>query len=172
MKYIVTIVFALAIVLYACTKDVGMLPQAVQLSDSTLFKMATTTTPYSYKAGTGDTTFTSSNSVTFGAHPTDVYSLRANKKAKDAMTASGKLPVNGTFPDSTLLVKKLYTSFPGQVDQYAVMYKINSGWIWAKYDANGGVLQSFKADASSCVGCHPASGTGVRDHVNTFDLHQ
>jgi hypothetical protein len=166
MKYIVTFAFAAVIVFFACTKDVGMLPQAAQLSDSSLFAMATTTTPYSYKASNGDTTFMSQN--TFGGHPVETYSLRANKKAMDAMTSAGKLPDNGAFPDSSLLVKKLYSSFPGQVDQYAVIYKLNSAWLWAKYDANGGIIQSFKADASSCVSCHP---TGTKDHVNTFGEH-
>ncbi|MCD6065569.1 MAG: Cytochrome [Bacteroidetes bacterium] len=166
MKYIVTIFFTAVILLYACTKDVGILPQAAQMTDSTLFAMVTTTTTqYSYKATNGDSVFTSNS---FGGH-TGQYSLRINKKAFDAMTAAGKLPDNGTFPDSSLLVKKMYTSFPSQVDQYAVMYKENGAWRWAKYGAGGNVIQSFKsASESDCIGCHAAN---TKDRVQTFGEH-
>ena len=167
MKYIITIALVFCALFYACTKDVGMLPQAASLTDSTLFSMIEkTTNQYCYKSATApfDTVFTS---VATGAH-TGQYSLRVNKKAFDAMTAGGKLPTNGTFPDSSLLVKKLYTSFPNTVNEYAVMYKLNSAWEFAKFSASGGVVLSFKADDAQCLSCH----TGGRDKVQTFDIHQ
>ena len=167
MKHIITITLIVCALFYACTKDIGSLPK-VELTDELLFTMVKNTTgQYCYKAANNDTTFVSTN--TFGGHPGETYSLRVNKKAFDAMTASGKLPDNGIFPDSSLLVKKLYTSFPNQVDQYAVIFKDNGAWKWAKYTSTGDVIQSFKsADASNCQDCHP---TGTKDHVNTFGEH-
>ncbi|HEY1039173.1 MAG TPA: hypothetical protein VGF30_07195 [Bacteroidia bacterium] len=167
MRYFIALVLFAAIGFYACTKDVGMLPQAATLSDSLLFSMASkTTNQYCYKAANNvDSAWVS---IAGSDHPSEKFVLRINKKAKDAMTDNGKLPNNGVYPDSSLLVKKFYSTFPGTVSQYAVMFKDNGSWRWAKYGANGEVLQSFKASSSNCTNCHAVN---TRDRVQIFDVN-
>ncbi|MDP2386399.1 MAG: cytochrome P460 family protein [Bacteroidota bacterium] len=162
MKYFVVLLLALCVGFYACTKDVGILPQAPPLTDSLLFtyvKDSANQTPY--LSTTSQSTFTSD-----AAHGSKLYKLMVNTKARNSMTDGGKLPVNGSFPDSSLMVKKLYNT-SNQVDFYAVMYKKDGAWKWAEFNASGTVVKSINSNSDNCISCHASD----RDRVNTFVVH-
>lgn len=162
MKYFIALTLAIFVGLYACTKDVGSLPKTPPLTDSLLFtyvKDSASQTPY--LNSTNQSTFTSD-----AAHGSKLYKLMVNTKARNAMTDGGKLPVNGVFPDSSLMVKKLYNAL-SQVDFYAVMYKKDGAWKWAEFNAVGTVVKSINSNSDNCISCHASD----RDRVNTFVVH-
>ncbi len=162
MKYTIILILALCVGLYACTKDVGMLPQAPPLTDSLLFTyLKDSASQTAYLNSTSQSTFTSD-----AAHGSKLYKMMVNAKARNSMTDGGKLPVNGTFPDSSLVVKKLYNT-SSQVDFYAVMYKKDGAWKWAEFNANGTVVKSINSNSDNCTGCHGSD----RDMIRTFGAH-
>lgn len=100
--------------------------------------------------------------------------LRFNQIAVAALNDSGKLPINGVFPEGSLLIKELHEGPNDSLRYYAVMYKStrhtyqNGGWLWGEYEANGQALISLSSRGSLCVGCHQQN---ARDWVRSFDLH-
>lgn len=147
---------------WACAKDRAV--PDVTFTDAKLFALVTDTTGENlYKSSSNATQWTS----TQGAHGNQFYEMKMNAKAYSACTASGKLPQGASFPDSSLIVKRLHSTSSGPVTLYAVMYKLGGTWNWAEYNPTGDVLFSIKADASGCVSCHQPSS---RDFVQTFDV--
>lgn len=98
-----------------------------------------------------------------------------NAKAQSVLGQDGKLPLGAAFPDSALVIKKIYNSSTTTPDVIAVMYRtsrdpLNSGgWVWAEFKANGDAIYSIDKKGEGCVSCH--SQTGNRDLVRTFELH-
>jgi hypothetical protein len=107
------------------------------------------------------------------ASPHGDYKLRFNETASSALDASGKLPLNGTFPEGSVIVKEVYSG--NVINVLAVMKKssgdVNAakGWIWAELTPTGEVYFSVKQRGSGCVSCH--SDTPNRDLVRSFDFH-
>jgi Cytochrome P460 len=103
------------------------------------------------------------------------FRVRFNEIAKNALTNNGKLPVGGTFPTGSIVVKELYDSANGQIVLYAIMKKVpndanaGSGWIWAEFNANGQIQYSTTKKGAGCISCHNTNG---RDLVRLFDLFQ
>jgi|SRR5688572_10262345 len=102
------------------------------------------------------------------------FKLRFNSTALGALDSTGELPVGGTFPTGSILVKEVYNG--GNLDLFAVMKKdpantnAGSGWLWAEYDTDGTVITTVTSKGSpTCVSCHASNPT--RDMVKTFDLH-
>ncbi len=161
MKYILVCLLLLGIGFSACRKDQGKQPET--FTDAYLYGLAKDTTgKFTYKDAA-----TASEFISDAAHGTKSYTLYMNKKANDACTASGKLPVGGSFPDSSLLVKYLKVAPGGALESYAVLYKLKGSWNWAKYDALGNATHSLKASSATCTGCH----TSTRDLTWTFIAH-
>lgn len=102
-----------------------------------------------------------------GGSPHGNFKLRFNSIAKNALGSDGKLPSGSTFPDSSLLVKVMYTG--STINGYATIFKLNGAWSWGEYSAAGQVYQSVSADASFCLSCH--NGANNRDQVLTFFYH-
>jgi len=162
MKYIIVSVFLISAVLWSCTKDVGSLPVAV-FDDAALFTLVKNDSgKVTWKNAVNDSLFTSGSE-----HGSKQYKLRMNAVANAACTDAGKLPTGGVFPNSSLLVKQLYASPGGAVESYAVMYKKDGAWLWAKYGVTGNVIFSFNENPAVCTGCH----TSNRDKAWTFDSH-
>jgi hypothetical protein len=107
------------------------------------------------------------------ASPHGDYKLRFNETASSALDASGKLPLNSTFPEGSVIVKEVYSG--NIISVLAVMKKsrsdqnANSGWIWAELAPTGEVYFSVKQRGSGCVSCH--NDTPNRDLVRSFDFH-
>ncbi|MBI5074597.1 MAG: cytochrome P460 family protein [Nitrospirae bacterium] len=77
----------------------------------------------------------------------------------------------GTMPEGTIIAKENYGT-DRKFNALSVMYKIKgynpaaSDWFWAKYDKDGNVLASGRADA--CIKCHEKKKDN--DFVFTGDL--
>ncbi|MBN8703431.1 MAG: hypothetical protein J0M08_10220 [Bacteroidetes bacterium] len=102
------------------------------------------------------------------ASPHDAFRVRFNKKAQSVLGSDGKLPDNGVFPDSSLIVKEIYTATSGgNLKQYAGMYKLNGSWQWGEYDPEGKTDYSVFLEGKDCTSCH----SGNKDLVMTFFFH-
>jgi len=110
-----------------------------------------------------------------GNSPHGSFKLRFNGTANAALDSTGELPVGGSFPSGSLLVKEVVSN--GTTSLYAVMKKdpgsvyAGSGWLWAEYNPDGSTVISVtkKGTDGECVSCH--SFNTNRDLTNTFDLH-
>ena len=143
-------------------------PAAAGETDVTLFAEADKS-GFTWYVGTPGITPTRTN----GAHGFD--RLRFNAIAQGALDATGKLPVGGTFPVGSVIVKEEYATATGPLVQYAVMKKTADspaaarGYAWGKYALDGRPVMSVAdpAATSSCVSCHV--GSTNRDLVRSFD---
>lgn len=129
----------------ACLKEKGKLPGPGKMDDAKLLAMAKDTNSlFVWKNASNQEIFNSQS----GAH-TGNYRMFLNAKAKAACTNNGYLPANGTFPDSSLIVKVLRSQ-----QWYAVMYKQSGQWQWAEYSFSGNTIHSMFSSSSLCVSCH------------------
>lgn len=135
--------------------------------DVALFQRSTAATGFTWYKG-DDTKLVSTIP---GAHNTYVR-VRFNSIAQGALTDNGKLPVGGTFPEGSLIVKESYDS-GNNFTVYAVMEKApnnsaaGEGWLWAEYEADGKVVHSITKSNTGCINCHNDSGN--QDFVMLFD---
>jgi hypothetical protein len=101
------------------------------------------------------------------------FRVRFNTIAKNVLTEQGKLPVGGTFPEGSFIVKELYDSSNGQLQLLAFLFKdpgstySSNGWLWSEWKPDGGEYISVKEKGAQCVGCHSSNS---RDYVRLFDL--
>ncbi len=108
-----------------------------------------------------------------GNSPHGDFKLLFNQTAWDALDSTGRLPVGGTFPEGSMIVKDILRG--GSTDLYAIMLKksssslSNQGWLWNEFKPNGSVVIGVSDKGDACVGCH--RGNTNRDFVNSFDLH-
>jgi hypothetical protein len=146
-------------IIFSCTKKQGTNPD-LAFSDSALLDSCKNSSAFTY--------YQNKDSVYTGAHgPHGAFKLKFNKIGYTALTSSGKLPVNGKFPDNSLIVKEVFSA--GKVDLYALMYKRNGSWLWAEIYPDGKVNYSVYKESSVCTDCHKQSGN--RDLVNSFNYY-
>lgn len=145
----------------SCTKKVASNPE-LAYSDGALYDSASKSTNYKYYQNDPSTVLAAG-----GNSPHGTFKLRFNSIAYAALTAGGKLPVGGTFPEGSFLVKDVYSG--SNLNIYAYMYKHNGNWLWGEVKSNGEFLYYAKDGPAVCVGCH--SQTGNRDLVTTFQFH-
>ena len=141
--------------------------QPVPSADETLFNESSTTSGYSYYQS-GNILPADPNS------PHGSFLLRFNSIAAAALDSTGELPVGGTFPNGSILVKEVYVGTT--LSLYAVMKKdpgssnSGQGWLWAEYEPDGAVnISVLDKGNDGCVSCHTAIPN--RDLVRTFDFH-
>ncbi len=100
--------------------------------------------------------------------------VRFNAIAAAALTDNGKLPVGGSFPRGSLVVKELFEGATDSLRYLAVMYKDSlhpeqaDGWVWGEFESNGVPLILLNSKGALCVSCHQ---TADRDRTRLFDLH-
>ena len=137
-------------------------------TDHALFAKAANRAGFTYYKG--DSTIHRSSPL--AAH-NSFFRVRFNSIALAALTDNGKLPVGGTFPTGSLIVKELQSDSLGTNNYgYAVMEKLptdsnqHDGWVWAEYDqsVNGTVVHD---KGSICVSCH---NVNARDKVRVFNI--
>jgi hypothetical protein len=136
--------------------------------DKILFDKSVVTSGFSYYKG--------SNAILASSNPSahnPYFRMRYNAIAIAAMTDNGKLPVGGSFPDGSVVVKELYDSPTGALKLLAVMEKSSSnslageGWLWGEYEPDGKVFYSIDKKGIGCTGCH---STNAIDYNRVFNL--
>ena len=97
---------------------------------------------------------------------------RFNVAAATQLDANGKVRVGAVFPESSLVVKELYSG--STLSRFAVMMKVSGspnastgGWLWAYYGTDGATQISISGKGGGCAGCH-ASGI---DFTRMNDSH-
>lgn len=157
--------------LSACSKnDTSSAPATLGETDATLFAEASKS-GFAWYAGTPGITPTRSSSN--GTHGFE--RVRFNAVAQGALDATGKLPVGGTFPVGSVIVKEEYATATGPLVRYAVLKKTANGpaaargYAWGKYALDGRPVMSVAdpAATSTCVSCH--TGSLNRDLIRSFD---
>jgi hypothetical protein len=155
LRFLIVIII---LIFFSCTKQVGINPE-LAYSDKALFDSAQNKSFYFYQ--NKDTLLNPK-----GNSPHGSFKLRFNSVAYSALTAGGKLPVSGKFPEGSFIVKDIFKS--GELNLYAWMYKRKNGWLWGEADINGKILYS-QAQPQVCISCH--NQQGQRDQTLTFTFH-
>lgn len=143
--------FSLAIVaitLQACKKeaqgiDLDLLNMARETNGFVWYKNSDTWLPAS--TGTG--------------HNYSSLRTRYNSTAATQLDANGKVEVNASFPDGSLIVKEL--SNGTSAERYAILYKRSDsehadsrGWVWGYVNEDGTVATTAEEKGAICTGCH------------------
>jgi hypothetical protein len=145
-----------------CEKD----PDPSGIDDDALFALVQNNNFVYYKGA---------NTLLSGAgdSPHGSFKLRFNAKAASVLDASGKLPAGVTFPDSSIVLKEVYSGNTLQLLVPMMKFPSHnqsaSGWLWAEYGPSGKVVYALKKEGSGCTGCH--GGSTNRDFIRSFDLH-
>ncbi|MBA2612459.1 MAG: hypothetical protein H0U95_10835 [Bacteroidetes bacterium] len=159
MKYLIVFFITLS-VLFSCTKKVAKDP-TLAYSDLALLDSINNAGSNYYKNNPNIL-------APAGGSPHGNFKLRFNKIGLNALTNSGKLPVGGTMPDGSLIVKDVYDG-NANITLHAFMYKKSGSWLWGEIKPNKEVLYSVTKNPSTCTGCH--SQPGNIDLVVSFNLH-
>ena len=112
-KYIsiTTVLFLIILISQSCKKD-----KSSPENDSALFSLIGQS-GYTYYVGTPGITAGVGNS------PHGFERVRFNATAQAALDSTGKLPAGNSFPTGSVIVKEIYTSASGTINQYAIMKK-------------------------------------------------
>jgi hypothetical protein len=149
--------------------DEGALPStsSAEIDDAGLFQMQARTDGWTWFGLTADTLAGGSTT----AHEPRIR-VRYNTKAATRLTQGGRVMAGAVFPDSSFIVKELYTG--SRLTTIAYMYKLRgaanasaAGWIWAESDGAGNVKIPASRRGSGCEGCH---ATGI-DFTRMNDAH-
>jgi len=161
-------IFAMAIVslLLSCS-DRGVENEPAIITDAQLLSLAQAPGGWVYYRNSTDTIVKASNS----AHDEPRLRTRYNAKAATQLDVNGKVRLDPNFPDSSLIVKELFTG--PTITTLAIMFKLRSapnagnGWIWSELDAGGNVKISAASRGAGCVSCHSAG----LDYTRMNDAH-
>ncbi len=164
---IVTVI-GLVFVLAGC-KDSGTNTElaAPVVTDAQLFAMQKPASGWAFFGNTTDTLFSGGNS----AHESRLR-VRYNTRAATQLDAAGRVRSGASFPDSSLIVKDLYTGTVRTTVAY--MFKLRAasnaaagGWVWSETDDAGIPKAPASTKGIGCIGCHSA---GI-DFTRMNDAH-
>jgi len=176
-KFIISACFALfcMILIDACKHDTikpvektNPTVQTPENIDSFLVAQANMMANFTWYKG-DDSILPSSKSTAHAKY----FRVRFNAIANAALTDTFKLPVNGKFPEGSIIVKEVIDSPIFPVKLFAIMMKdstsahASKGWVWAELYPNGNNYISAKKKGTDCTGCH---GFQSRDYVRLFNL--
>lgn len=142
--------------------------------DAAMFRLVTQTDPFSrYTAFPNAEEFTTGRLNGSEAHR-PVIRVSLNNTAAGALQG-GRLPVNGRFPDGSIVFKEVKTSASAATSLYVVMVKdaanslAGNGWLWAEYNPSGTTVFSVNNRGSACTSCHMRERGPQNDLVRTFE---
>ena len=137
------------------------------VTDAQLYDLQAKPVHWVWFGGTADTLTGGSTT----AHE-DRIRVRYNVYAATKLTDTRRVLAGAVFPDSSLIVKELYTG--SVLTTIAYMYKIPGasnaapgGWVWAETDGWGNPKIPASRAGAGCIGCH-ASGI---DYTRMNDTH-
>ena len=160
------LIFAIAAVIQSCS-DIGIENKPKDVSDVELVALARAPQGWQYYKLSSDTL----SKAPASAHDEARLRTRYNSKAATQLDAVGKVRLDAIFPDSSLIVKELFTG--SRITTIAIMFKLRSapnagaGWVWAEIGTDGGVKVSTASKGTGCTSCH---GAGI-DFTRMNDAH-
>ncbi|MFA6541617.1 MAG: hypothetical protein WCT99_08435 [Bacteroidota bacterium] len=105
-------------------------------------------------------------------HPDPQLRTRYNSIAAQYLDGNGKVKAGTVFPDSSLIVKELFTN--GILTTYVYLFKKKNdtnadanGWLWAESSPTGAPTYSVSNKGAGCTGCH---SSGI-DYTRMNDAH-
>ena len=140
---------------------------APQLTDADVSSAARASAGWTYYKRSLDTLPRTAGS----GHGETRLRTRYNAVAAAQLDANGKVRSGASFPDSSLIVKELYSG--SALSRFAVMMKVRSspnaagGWLWAYYSPEGATQISIASKGGSCASCH----AGGVDFTRMNDSH-
>lgn len=98
--------------------------------------------------------------------------VKLNKKALSVLDSNGQLPAGSEFPDSSVIIKEIFSDKGSDPELLAVMVKLKGAensaknWLWAEYSPSGEVEYSVTKNGKVCTGCHKPGD----DYVRILDI--
>ncbi|HWA05421.1 MAG TPA: cytochrome P460 family protein [Ignavibacteria bacterium] len=164
-------IFVFAFIAIVVTGYIFLFPPGKTADDEKLYKWITSETVYYYYQNNPEILPTSGE--TERAHD-NFMRIRFNKKAADVLNQDGHLPKGVSFPDSSIIIKEIYSEKTGAVEILAAMVKLkgapnsNKDWLWAEYSPTGDVEYSVSKNGKACVSCHKST----YDNVRIFEIRK
>jgi len=155
--FILLIVFAVVLVgpFSSCKKD-----KEAEGIDKQLLDMARETSGFTWYKYSDALLDKSSGS----GHNYPYLRTRFNAIAAAMLDEDGKIMDSIVFPESSLIVKELYSD-GSTLGRYAILYKQSNsssadenGWVWGYINADGSVAVSAEDKGSQCISCHLQDG--------------
>ncbi|KAB2920648.1 MAG: cytochrome P460 family protein [Bacteroidetes bacterium] len=160
--------FLLLLLAAGCTDDSGTEPTPGGTTEAQLYSLGKNAAGFTFYKNSADTITKGGNS----AHPDPQLRTRYNSVAARFLGSDGKVKAGTLFPDSSLIVKELYTN--SVLTTYVFMFKRAgdphadaNGWVWAETHADGSTLYAASKKGAGCTGCH---STGI-DFTRMNDAH-
>jgi hypothetical protein len=152
----------------ACSESTPPAPPAVPaVTDADLFSLQSAPSGWVFYRLRADTLARGGNS----AHP-DRVRTRYNAKAASQLDAEGRVRSGAAFPDSSLIVKDVFTGSTRTVIAY--LYKLRAasnagpgGWVWSETGDDGTPFIPASEKGSRCAPCH---APGI-DYTRMNDVH-
>jgi hypothetical protein len=164
-------IFIFAFIAVVVTGYIFLYPPGKTAEDEKLYKWITSDTGYYYYQNNPEILPTSVE--TERAHD-NFMRIRFNKKAANVLNQDGHLPKGVMFPDSSIIIKEIYSEKTGAVEVLAVMVKLkgapnsNKDWLWAEYSPSGDAEYSVSKNGKACVSCHKST----YDNVRIFEIRK
>lgn len=164
-------IFIFAFIAVVVTGYIFLYPPGKTAEDEKLYKWITSDTGYYYYQNNPEILPTSVE--TERAHD-NFMRIRFNKKAANVLNQDGHLPKGVMFPDSSIIIKEIYSEKTGAVEVLAVMVKLkgapnsNKDWLWAEYSLTGDVEYGVSKNGKACISCHKST----YDNVRIFELRK
>ncbi len=165
------VIFLFLSVFVGCSKDTSN-PTSIgtqsTTTDSDLYLLGKNSTGFTFYKNSIDTITKGGNS----GHPDPRLRTRYNSIAAKFLDAAGKVKSGTIFPDSSLIVKELYTN--NTLTTYVFLFKKKgdanadaNGWVWAEASPTGAATYPVSNKGAFCTGCH---SIGI-DYTRMNDAH-
>jgi hypothetical protein len=167
MKKLVFIIILAAFI--GCNdKETPTTPGQTTTTEADLYAMGKDATGFVFYKNSPDTIVKAGGS----GHPDPKLRTRYNAVAARSLDSAGKVKAGTVFPDSSLIVKELFTN--DVLTTYVFMLKRPgdnnadaNGWVWAETYATGSTLYAASNKGFGCINCH---SIGI-DYTRMNDAH-
>lgn len=164
------LLFIIGLVAGCKKEDSPVAPASVQstTTEAALYMLGKSPAGFTFYKNSPDTLSKGGNS----GHPDAFLRTRYNSIAAKYLDANGKVKAGTVFPDSSLIVKELFTN--KELTTYVFLFKKKgdtnadaNGWVWAETSPSGTATYPAGNKGAGCTGCH---GTGI-DYTRMNDTH-